>query len=119
MLSKKENRQDRRMRAEISARYTLNGMDSNCLLLDISKNGVAMKAHQILLPGDILHIRFSIKKYGDIQAVLLVRYMKGTRVGCQFLDMDDSSRQAVNTFMNHNSGIVEFRERFNSPHTFS
>lgn len=109
---RRENRKDKRVRIEIPAYYTLNKIRSNCLILDIGNNGAALKVSQILLPGDMLHLHFTIKKYGDVNAVTLVRYMKGTRVGCQFIDMTEAGRETIENFVAHNSGTIRTHRSF-------
>lgn len=106
---KKDNRKEKRVRIEIPATYTFNGIEASCLILDVGTTGIAMKAHQILLPGDTLYLRFHIKKYGDIASKIVVRYMKGTRVGCQFVDIDNVSKHAVDSFLSQHSGFDQRR----------
>lgn len=109
---RRENRKDKRVRIEIPAYYVFNEIKTNCLVLDIGNNGVALKVSQILLPGDLLHLHLSIKKYGDVDAVTLIRYMKGTRVGCKFIDMDENSRANLDSFIAHNAGTIKTHKNF-------
>ncbi len=73
--------------------------NSRCTVLDISNNGIGLKVPQFLTEGDILDIKFEIPEYGEIKAKVNVVFMKGTKVGCNFVSVDDHSRKIINTYI--------------------
>jgi c-di-GMP-binding flagellar brake protein YcgR len=98
--TKKANKRENfRANLNIEAQYSLDDTQSKCTVLDISNTGMGLKVPQFLTEGDVLTVYFEIPEYGRVKAKVNVVFMKGTKVGCNFISIDDQSRQVINRYI--------------------
>ncbi len=98
--NKQTNKRDNfRANINVEGTYTLESSQSRCTVLDISNTGIGLKVPQFLTEGDILDLTFDIPEYGKVAAKVNVVFMKGTKVGCNFVSINDESRQIINKYI--------------------
>jgi len=92
-------RQNFRASVNIDGEYILSGSKSRCTILDVSNTGIGIKVPQYLTDGDILDVNFEIPEFGTISCKVNVVFMKGTKIGANFVSIDDASKRILNNYI--------------------
>jgi hypothetical protein len=104
-MSEGERRQSRRVSYFIEAR--LEGIDvgrSNVRIADLSADGAFVDARTVLPPGTTARLHFAIGST-EVSVLVEVRYsMPGFGMGVRFVDVDDATRQALNSAIAQTNG---------------
>lgn len=96
---KQNKRQNFRANLNVDGEYLLNNARGKCSVLDLSITGVGIKVNQFLTEGDILDLFFNIPDYGEVKVKVCVVFMKGTKVGANFISIDERSRSIITAYI--------------------
>lgn len=107
----RNKRQAGRVSVYIEATYVFNRWPSDCVILNLSVSGAAVKVPQFFSVEDVIELKFDLPLARDISAIGNVRYMRGTTIGVQFMDMLDATRDAIAAFIQDESR--KMMNRFN------
>jgi hypothetical protein len=104
-MSETDRRQSRRLTYFIEAR--LEGIDvgrSSVRIADLSADGAFVDARTVLPPGTIARLHFDVDAK-EVSVLVEVRYsMAGFGMGVRFIDVDDATRQALNSVIAQRAG---------------
>jgi hypothetical protein len=104
-MSEGDRRQSRRVSYFIEAR--LEGIDvgrSNVRIADLSVDGAFVDARTVLPAGTIARLHFDVDAT-EVSVLVEVRYsMVGFGMGVRFIDVDDATRQVLNSAIAQRTG---------------
>lgn len=105
---KKEGLRSTRIPTEYRATYTLGSITGEGFITDISEKGVAMRAKQVLVEGDRLHVTSSISSNLTLEFEGEVRNIQGNIIGIKIMEIDPEIKQR---FLSHIEGMLRFANR--------
>ncbi len=94
-----------RVPVNIEAEYELKSLKDKCTIIDISQGGMRIEVRQVLVPGDMIKIKFHIflPKAGreEIEAWCVVRSFSGDEAGLEFDEIPYAKKDLLMEYINH------------------
>ncbi|MCX8028694.1 MAG: PilZ domain-containing protein [Brevinematales bacterium] len=87
-----------RIPVSIEAIYEFRGTRDKCNIVDISETGMRLEVKQILVPGDMIKVVFSIlydQKPYTIEAWCIVRNSSGNEVGVEYDELSNENKKRL------------------------
>jgi hypothetical protein len=75
----------------------------NCLIVDISTNGIGLIVRSYFQETDEFHIHFPLEEGIEINGLVFVVFVNGSRVGGRLKLLSIPEQQAVDDFINKNT----------------